>query len=288
MTPLTTKDIPLSQAQKQWYEATCKKIDLGRLKQLIFDLTTKHSPTGAEREACEFMADYLNGVGIKAHYQPITDISGNCYGRAKGSGDGPTLMLYAPIDTLLEGDPEKDTPHAGPEHRADMLPEPYIDGDLVIGLGASNPKSMIALLIEALACVVEAEVDLKGDAIIATAGGGMPWIVPERNHAGISNGVNHLLSHGVTADFGVICKPYPGAPLMAGQTDAATINRTGFPLVRIGYTWLGEKDMPAEFTEGLGGMGVACIPDLENSIKEAIYTVIDSCTRTRAEVGLKN
>ena len=184
MTPLTTKDIPLSQAQKQWYEATCKKIDLGRLKQLIFDLTTKHSPTGAEREACEFMADYLNGVGIKAHYQPITDISGNCYGRAKGSGDGPTLMLYAPIDTLLEGDPEKDTPHAGPEHRADMLPEPYIDGDLVIGLG--------------------------------------------------------------------------------------------------------EKDMPAEFTEGLGGMGVACIPDLENSIKEAIYTVIDSCTRTRAEVGLKN
>ena len=36
----------------------------------------------------------------------------------------------------------------------------------------------------------------------------MPWIVPERNHAGISNGVNHLLSHGVTADFGVICKPW--------------------------------------------------------------------------------
>ena len=89
-----------------------------------------------------------------------------------------------------------------------MLPEPYIDGDLVIGLGASNPKSMIALLTEALTCVVEAEVDLKGDVVIATAGGGMPWIVPERNHAGISNGVNHLLSHGVTADFGVICKPW--------------------------------------------------------------------------------
>ena len=207
MTTLTTKDAPLSQAQRQWYEAACEKIDLGRLKQLIFDLTAQHSPTGAERQACEFMADYLNSVGIKAQYQPITDISGNCYGRVKGSGGGPTLMLYAPIDTLLEGDPEKDTPHAGPEHRADMLPEPYIDGDLVVGLGASNPKSMIALLAEALTCVVEAEVDLKGDVVIATAGGGMPWIVPERNHAGISNGVNHLLSHGVTADFGVICKP---------------------------------------------------------------------------------
>ncbi len=445
MTTLNTRDVPLSREQRQWYEAACDKIDLARLKQLIFDLTGKHSPTGAEREACEFMTDYLNSVGIRAHYQPITDISGNCYGRVKGSGDGPTLMLYAPVDTLLEGDPEQDLPHAGPEHRADMRPEPYIDGDLVIGLGASNPKSMVALLTEALTCVVEAEVELKGDVVIATAGGGMPWIVPERNHTGISNGVNHLLSHGVTADFGVICKPwddiyyehpgmvwfkvtvwgtmgyagiprgvpgfrssiipaakvildleewlieypekhtsdqvkpegwisalrcgwpdkpafpgaateiwldvrtsplqkaaqverefdqvmkaildkhpdveaewetvvtcdaastdpdhwvvqsalrawqevhgkpYPGAPHMAGQTDAATINRTGFPLVRIGYAWLGEADTPPEFTEGLGGMGVIRVPDLEISIREAIYTVIDSCTRTRAEVGL--
>ena len=83
-------------------------------------------------------------------------------------------------------------------------------------------------------------------------------------------------------------KPYEGAPHMAGQTDAATINRIGFPLVRIGYTWLGEEDMPAEFTEGLGGMGVTSIPKLENSIREAIYVVIDSCTRTRAEVGLED
>ena len=44
--------------------------------------------------------------------------------------------------------------------------------------------------------------------------------------------------------------------------------------------------MPAEFTEGLGGMGVIRVPDLEISVKEAIYTVIDSCTRTREEVGL--
>ena len=60
MTPLSTKDVPLSQAQKQWYEAACKKIDLGRLKQLIFDLTAKHSPTGAEREAC--IADLENSI----------------------------------------------------------------------------------------------------------------------------------------------------------------------------------------------------------------------------------
>ena len=208
MTTLKIKDLPLDEQRQRWYEAACNRIDLDRLKQLVFDLTAKHSPTGAEREASEFMAGYLNSVGIDARYQPVTDISGNCYGRVKGSGDGPALMLYAPIDTLLEGDPEKDIPHAGPTQRADMVPEPYIDGDLVIGLGASNPKSMLALLTEALTCVVEAEVALKGDVLIATAGGGMPWIVPERNYAGVSSGVSHLLSHGVTADFGVICKPW--------------------------------------------------------------------------------
>lgn len=439
---MKTQALPLDAPRRRWYEAACERLDLARVKQLVIDLTARHSPTGGEREAAQFMADYLNRVGIDARYQPVTERSGNCYGRVRGAGDGPTLMLYAPIDTLLEGDAEKDLPHAGPALRADMVPDPRIEGDLVIGLGASNPKSMLALLTEALTCVVEAGVELRGDAIIATAGGGMPWRVPERDHAGLSSGVSHLLSQGVTADFGVICKPwdevyyehpglvwfkvtvwgamgyagiprgtpefrssiipaarlileleewlkaypdrhaseqvkpegwiaalrcgwpdkpafpgaateiyldvrtsplqkaaeverefaqvmgailakheglkaewetlatcdaaatdpthwivqsalraweevhgrpYAGAPPMAGQTDAAFINRAGFPLVRIGYPWVGEKDLPAEFAEGLGGMGVACIPDLEGPIKQAIYMVIDSCTRPRGE-----
>ena len=132
-------DLSFTAQQQKWYDEACSRIDQNRLKQLIFDLTSKHSPTGAEREASEFMVDYMNNAGIEAYYQPITEISGNCVGRVRGSGSGPSLLLYAPVDTLLEGDPVKDLPHAGREMRADMLPEPYIDGDLVIGLGASNP-----------------------------------------------------------------------------------------------------------------------------------------------------
>ena len=70
------------------------------------------------------------------------------------------------------------------------------------------------------------------------------------------------------------------------QTDAATICRLGVPLVRIGYPWVGDKEMPAEFAEGLGGMGVACVPDLLDTVKQIIHNIIDSCTRTRAEIGL--
>ena len=82
-------------------------------------------------------------------------------------------------------------------------------------------------------------------------------------------------------------KEYPGAALMSGQTDAATICQLGIPLVRIGYPYIGEKDMPEEYSEGLGGMGVAFIPDLIDPIKQIIYIIIDSCCRTRAEVNLK-
>lgn len=442
---MSNQEFAFNAQQQKWYDAACAEINEGRLKQLIFDLTARHSPTGAEREASEFMVDYMNKAGIAAHYQPITEISGNCVGRIRGSGSGPNLLLYAPIDTLLEGDPEKDLPQAGREMRADMLPEPYIDGDLVIGLGASNPKSMVSLITEAAQCIVDANVELTGDVIVATAGGGMPWIVKERNNAGISNGVSHLLSHGVAPDFGIIVKPWdevyyehpgmiwfrvrtwgtmgyagiprgtpgfrssivpaakvileieewltqypdrhtsdqikpegwiaavaggwpekpalPGAacdiyldvrtapgqtaaqverefaelmrgimerhddvdaewetivtcdaartepdhwitrsatrawetvhgrpytetPYLSGQTDAATICRLGVPLVRIGYPWVGDKEMPAEFAEGLGGMGVACVPDLLDTVKQIIHNIIDSCTRTRAEIGL--
>lgn len=432
--------------QRQWFEKACSLINSDRLKQLVFDLTDIHSPTGKEKEASQFLADYMQRANFNAHYQAVSEQSGNCVGRLVGSGEGPNLLLYAPIDTHLDGEADIDVPWVGPRLRDDMLPHAQMRGNTVIGLGASNPKSMIAALTEAAHCILEADIPLKGDVIVGSAGGGMPWVSAQRNHTGISSGVMHMLSHGVTADMGVIFKPwcevyyehpgmawfkitvwgsmgyagiprgtpgfdssivpaaklileleewlaayperhtsaqikpqgwiaavrsgwpdkpafpgaaceiyvdlrtnpdqkmaeveaefsqalrdilarhseikadwemyvscqgsrtdpdhwvvqsairswqeinqkeYPGAALMSGQTDAATICQLGIPLVRIGYPYIGEKDMPVEYSEGLGGMGVAFIPDLIDPIKQIIYIIIDSCCRTRAEVNLK-
>ena len=78
-------------------------------------------------------------------------------------------------------------------------------------------------------------------------------------------------------------KPYPGAPLTSGQTDAATINQLGIPIVRIGYPFA--VDMPEEYNEGLGGMGVARISDLIGPCESVIYSAIDTCTRDRSEIN---
>ena len=76
--------------------------------------------------------------------------------------------------------------------------------------------------------------------------------------------------------------------MLSGQTDAATINKLGIPLVRVGFPWIGDASMPEEYSEGLGGMGVCNIDDLIAPIENIIYSIIDCCTRSRDEVGLEN
>ena len=49
------------------------------------------------------MVRYLASIGTDATYQPVGELSGNAIGRIRGSSGGPSLLLYAPIDTHLGG-----------------------------------------------------------------------------------------------------------------------------------------------------------------------------------------
>lgn len=438
-----TKPAAMTGDQRGWYDAACARIDALRLRRLNFDITDIHSPTGATRAAGEFMAGYLSGLGVEATYQPMNDQAGNVHAAHRGSGGGASLMLYAPIDTHLEGD-ESDLPWAGPAQTVDMAPRAKLLDDWVYGLGASNPKAMIASLVEAFTCVVEAGIPIMGDLMVAFADGGMPVLVPKRGNFGLSNGVRYLVESGVRPDFCVIMKPWdwvfheepglawfritvrgtmgyagvprgtpgfrgsivpaanlileledwlqdyaerntsgcvrpegwisalragwperlsfpsaateiyfdvrvnprtppaeveaqfaefmdgaakrnrelevdwemfaavPGGttdpdnwivqsarrgweevhgkahgdpPLLGGQTDGAALRDMGIATARIGWPWPPEGS-PEPLAEGLGGMGATYIPDLLPTIRAVIYTIVDTCTRTRDELGL--
>src|SRR5215831_2444882 len=108
----------LSTEQRVWFDSAAALIDVDRLYRVDREITAIHSPTGRERAASEYMARYLAAIGLEAVYQPMGDLSGNAIGRISGSGGGPSLLLYAPIDTHLEGD-EHDVPWVGPRLRAD-------------------------------------------------------------------------------------------------------------------------------------------------------------------------
>ncbi|WP_040790899.1 M20 family metallopeptidase [Nocardia paucivorans] len=212
-----THTAPLDGQRREMYEAVCARLDADRFRDLLVSLINIHSPTGRERPASEFMADYLrHTVGIDAAYRPVSEHTGNVLGEHRGSGGGSRLLLYAPIDTHI--DPEADVPWVGPELRPDMLPQAVVDGDLVIGLGASNPKCMVAGLTEVVHAVVDAGVALRGDLAIGFAGGGMPVSMSNRDNVGMSSGVFHLLTHGGMPDHAVVFKPwwavYPEEPGM--------------------------------------------------------------------------
>ena len=208
---VAVKRVPLSREQRGWLEQTVSRIDEERMRAFNCAITSIHSPTGEERAASEWMTQQMLRLGIDAFYQPLDERSGHAVGQLKGAGGGPSLLLYAPIDTHLRADPHEDVPWVGSELRPDMLPHGAIaDNGDVLGLGSANPKGMITALTEAVHCIRSAGVPLKGDILLAFAGGGMPSMPPPgetRQNHGLSSGVIYMLNHGITADFAIICKP---------------------------------------------------------------------------------
>jgi acetylornithine deacetylase/succinyl-diaminopimelate desuccinylase-like protein len=210
-TDVPVKKVPLSVEQRQCLERAVSLIDQDGMGTFNSAITTIHSPTGEEHELSEWLVQHMREMELEAFSQPLDERSGNAVGRLRGCGRGPSLMLYAPLDTHLRAEPDEDVPWVGAKLRPDMLPKGYIaeNGD-VIGLGSANPKGMITALMEAVRCVRRAAVPLRGDLILAFAGGGMPTTPPKgarlQNH-GLSSGVTYMVNHGVTADFAIICKP---------------------------------------------------------------------------------
>jgi acetylornithine deacetylase/succinyl-diaminopimelate desuccinylase-like protein len=443
--PSETRQLPLTLEREKWYADAVARLDGERLKRLLLELIDIPSPTGAERPASEFIAARMGDLlGASAFYQPISEQTGNAVCELRGSGNGATLLLYAPIDTHLEGSPSRDLPWAGPVMRSDMIARGWAEDDLVFGLGAANPKGMVATLVEIAIAMTEAEVPLIGDLQIGFAGGGMPVNVVDRRNYGMSDGVYHMLTRGVAPDFAIIMKPvpwvyseepgmcwfkvsvrgtmgyagirrdtagyrgsivpaarlieeieawiptytalntagdvapeghlaavragwpekpafpsavteiyvdlrcnprtapaavkaqfaaalsairarhtnldfdfemtgaYPGGmtnpvnwiiqsarrgwervngrahgdpPKLSGQTDGALIRRLGIPCARIGFP-SPPKQCPAEFREGLGGMGVVSVTDLIKTARAILYAVIDTLTRPRGDLDL--
>ncbi|MEM9877717.1 MAG: peptidase dimerization domain-containing protein [Pseudomonadota bacterium] len=415
-------------------DAALAAINQERLAKLITALVNIHSPTGDERSATRFLTKMMSDSGFATAHYELGSSSGAMAAHLEGSQPGPQILLYAPIDTHLSADDASDVPWVGPYLRPDMKPNAQRDGDdFIVGLGAGNPKSMVAVLVEAALAFVDSNTAFNGTLSFATAGGGMPWHVD--SDTGLSSGIGALLSSGLQPDAAVIMKPwddvyyehpglawfkisvkgdlgyagiphgvpgfrnaiksatklmqifqawledypdrhetdqvrpegwigavragwpekptfppataqfwmdirlspgqtvadlcdevdnliqkamredleidadwaletsipaartppdhwiirsakrawesqhgkeYPGAPKMAGQTDAARIADNGIPIVRIGFPFLDPERTPAPYRDGLGGMGVAYLPDLIHAAHMTVRLLIDA------------
>jgi acetylornithine deacetylase/succinyl-diaminopimelate desuccinylase-like protein len=210
-------DLVVSAAQlgperETWLQAAWAEIDHERLRALTVDMVGIPSPTGEERALAEYLAGRLGDAGLHATYQPIDPTQGNAVGRLPGAGDGPDLLLYAPIDTLTAGNEDEDVPWVAPALRDDMRPQATVRGDWVVGLGAGNPKGHGACVVAAAEAVRRAGIPLRGDLWVGLGAGGMPTNkrpvdAMTRYNAGQGNGCSFMLEQGLHTDYAIIAKP---------------------------------------------------------------------------------
>jgi acetylornithine deacetylase/succinyl-diaminopimelate desuccinylase-like protein len=209
---MSAGDLRLTSQQQKWVDAAWSAIDASELRQLVADMVSIPSPTGEEAALARFLADRLEAYGLRSLYQPLDDLQANAIGVMEGSGTGPSLLLYAPIDTLTVGRADEDVPGVGPELRADMQPHATGTADWVVGLGASNPKGHGACIIAAAAAMRKAQIPLSGDLIVGLGAGGMPSnsrpaSPSARRNVGQGVGCSYMLEQGVFPDFAIIAKP---------------------------------------------------------------------------------
>ncbi|MGW4910989.1 M20 family metallopeptidase [Streptomyces sp. NPDC004270] len=200
----------LDARRQGWVQDAWAQVTGDRLRELITGLVDIPSPTGDEGPLAEHIAATLTAAGCPARLQPLDDRQANAWARLSGDGTGPDLMLYAPIDTLTVGEESEDLPWIGPELRDDMRPRATVHDDLVVGLGASNPKGHAACVMMAAEAIALAGIPLTGDLVAAFGAGGMPTNarpVGTRRNTGQGVGCSFLLEQGVWTDYAVIAKP---------------------------------------------------------------------------------
>lgn len=187
------------------------------LREAAVAVTRIPSPTGREAPLAHWLAERMGSAGIDARAQHIDADQANAVGRLRGTGRGPDVMLYAPIDTLTTGVAELDVPWIGPELRPDMRAEPVVDGRYVEGLGAGNPKGHAACVLVAAEAIsrgcAELGTKLDGDLLVGLGAGGMPTNAIDygdgvtRNNTGHGVGCSFMLERGWYPDAAVIAKP---------------------------------------------------------------------------------
>lgn len=108
-----------------------------------------------EVSVCNFIADYLESIGIEVHSQGVIDDRFNVIGILRGEDEGPKLMLTGHTDTVGVSGMIIDPFH------------PFLENGNIHGRGASDMKGSLAAMMAAAKALIESDVKLKGDLLIA-------------------------------------------------------------------------------------------------------------------------
>lgn len=169
------------------------KIDQNELVQLALTLADINSPTGREEDISNFVLNWFDKNGFYSKKQVVEEARFNAVGVLRGVGDGASLMFNGHLDTRLTDQ---------------TIEGSYVSNGRIYGNEIANMKGAIAAFMIAAKAIKEANIQLRGDLILATVIGEIstacvgPFQGPQDRGEGI--GTRHLLANGVQSDYAVV------------------------------------------------------------------------------------
>ena len=205
-----TVALPLDAARRDAVERGAASLDERWMQDLLVRLVETPSPFGEERAIADLLADTMAEIGLDAEVQALDSRSANAIGRLEGTGSGPGLMLFAPLDSPFTGRADDEVPWVGDSLPDHMIPRAIVGEGTVTGLSADNPKAHIVSIISAIRSILSTGVELSGGLTVAFGAGGAPAGPrpgDDRPAVGHGRGCRHMLERGPAPDFALIAKP---------------------------------------------------------------------------------
>ncbi|MGB0844638.1 MAG: M20 family metallopeptidase [Alphaproteobacteria bacterium] len=141
------------------------------------------TPNFREQEAADWLVEQMQAIGMEVSSHTVAEGRPNVWGRLKGSGNGPTLMLAGHTDTVAvdgyDGDPF----------------DPRVEGGRVYGRGSVDMKGPLVTFLEVAR--IAKTMELKGDLVLA-------YVCDEEDKM---IGSTAALEGGMKADFCIVGEP---------------------------------------------------------------------------------
>jgi acetylornithine deacetylase/succinyl-diaminopimelate desuccinylase-like protein len=186
------------------YARAVRHITPEAVTRTLMEMVDIASPTGREGELAQYIVARLAKAGFNAHLQEVSEGRPNAVGVRPGAGHGVNLLFTGHMDTSYDGDEEY---LKGEGFKAKGV---LRDG-WIWGLGANNMKSGLASALVAVEAICREGIALKGDIAYGGVVGETEKAAVDEfkggSVAGYGVGTRHMVLHGITGDYSILCEP---------------------------------------------------------------------------------